>query len=210
MHKQIIAVDFDGTLCENKWPEIGEPNTELIGYLIMMQKTVGAKIILWTCRIGEMLDRAVNWCSEHGLEFDTVNENLPHIIERFGSDTRKIFANMYIDDRNFWYDDKSPKKILYLCDLTDSQQLQNGLMGLNGESGECIDILKKYLFQGHDLDKAHIAKELGDVAWYLAVSAQALGFDLETILQMNVEKLKARYPHGFDAGHSQHRSSGDI
>ena len=94
--------------------------------------------------------------------------------------------------------------------LTDSQQLQNGLMGLNGESGECIDILKKYLFQGHDLDKAHIAKELGDVAWYLAVSAQALGFDLETILQMNVEKLKARYPHGFNAGHSQHRSSGDI
>lgn len=48
------------------------------------------------------------------------------------------------------------------------------------------------------------------MAWYLAVSAQALGFDLETILQMNVEKLKARYPHGFDAGHSQHRSSGDI
>ena len=47
MHNQIIAVDFDGTLCENKWPEIGEPNTELIGYLIMMQKTVGAKIILW-------------------------------------------------------------------------------------------------------------------------------------------------------------------
>ena len=85
--------------------------------------------------------------------------------------------------------------------LTDSQQLQNGLMGLNGESGECIDILKKHLFQGHDLDKYHIAKELGDVA---------LGFDLETILQMNVEKLKARYPHGFDAGHSQHRSSGDI
>lgn len=94
--------------------------------------------------------------------------------------------------------------------LTDSQQLQNGLMGLNGESGECIDILKKHLFQGHDLDKYHIAKELGDVAWYLAVSAQALGFDLETILQTNVEKLKARYPHGFDAGHSQHRSSGDI
>ena len=94
--------------------------------------------------------------------------------------------------------------------LTDSQQLQNGLMGLNGESGECIDILKKHLFQGHDLDKYHIAKELGDVAWYLAVSAQALGFDLETILQMNVEKLKARYPHGSDAGHSQHRSSGDI
>ena len=94
--------------------------------------------------------------------------------------------------------------------LTDSQQLQNGLMGLNGESGECIDILKKHIFQGHDLDKYHIAKELWDVAWYLAVSAQALGFDLETILQMNMEKLKARYSHGFDAGYSQHCSSGDI
>ena len=95
-------------------------------------------------------------------------------------------------------------------DLPPEKLLLNGLMGLNGEAGEAIDILKKHLFQGHELDTAHMAKELGDVAWYLAVSAQALGFDLETILQMNVEKLKARYPHGFDAGHSQHRSSGDI
>ena len=95
-------------------------------------------------------------------------------------------------------------------DLPPEKLLLNGLMGLNGEAGEAIDILKKHLFQGHDLDKYHIAKELGDVAWYLAVSAQALGFDLETILQMNVEKLKVRYPHGFDAGHSHHRSSGDI
>lgn len=63
--------------------------------------------------VGEMLDKAVNWCSEHRLEFDAVNENLPHIVERFGSDTRKIFANVYIDDRNFWYNDK---KVLYLCD----------------------------------------------------------------------------------------------
>ena len=95
-------------------------------------------------------------------------------------------------------------------DLPPERLLLNGLMGLNGEAGEAIDILKKHLFQGHELDTEHMAKELGDVAWYLAVSAQALGFDLETILQMNVEKLKVRYPHGFDAGHSQHRSSGDI
>ncbi len=113
MNEPIIAVAFDGTLCKNKWPEIGEPNTELIGYLIMMQKTIGAKIILWTCRTGEMLDKAVGWCSEHELKFDAVNENLPHIIERFGCDTRKIFANMYIDDRKFWCNDK---KVLYLCD----------------------------------------------------------------------------------------------
>jgi len=94
-----------------------------------------------------------------------------------------------------------------LCPL---EQLQNGLMGLNGEAGECIDILKKHLFQGHEFEISHMAKELGDVAWYLAVSAQALGYDLETILQMNVDKLTARYPDGFDAEHSMHRSKNDI
>lgn len=88
--------------------------------------------------------------------------------------------------------------------------LLNGLMGLNGEAGEAIDILKKHLFQGHELDTAHMAKELGDVAWYLAVSANAIGYDLETIMQMNVDKLKARYPDGFDAEHSLHRNQDDI
>lgn len=78
------------------------------------------------------------------------------------------------------------------------------------EPGEAIDILKKHLFQGHELDTAHMAKELGDVAWYLAVSANAIGYDLETIMQMNVDKLKARYPDGFDAEHSLHRNQDDI
>lgn len=85
-----------------------------------------------------------------------------------------------------------------------------GLMGLNGEAGEAIDIIKKVLFQGHEFDREHMAKELGDIAWYLAVSADAIGYDLETIFQMNVDKLKARYPDGFDSEHSQHRSSDDI
>ena len=66
------------------------------------------------------------------------------------------------------------------------------------------------VFQGHELDTAHMAKELGDVAWYLAVSANAIGYDLETIMQMNVDKLKARYPDGFDAEHSLHRDQDDI
>lgn len=89
-------------------------------------------------------------------------------------------------------------------------RILNGLMGLNGEAGEAIDILKKYLFHGHDLDKQHLAKELGDVAWYLAVSADAIGYDLETILQMNVDKLLERYPEGFDSERSKHRKEGDI
>jgi len=86
----------------------------------------------------------------------------------------------------------------------------NGVMGLAGESGECVDIIKKHLFQGHELDTQHFAKELGDVAWYLAVSAYAVGYDLETIMKMNVEKLRNRYPDGFDPEKSQHRKEGDI
>ena len=94
--------------------------------------------------------------------------------------------------------------------LNSFHQLENGIMGLNGEAGECIDILKKHLFQGHKLDKEHIAKELGDIAWYLALSAEAIGYDLETIMQMNVDKLRARYPDGFDTEHSIHRAKNDI
>ena len=88
--------------------------------------------------------------------------------------------------------------------------LLNGIMGLNGEAGECIDLLKKHVFQGKPLDKEHMAKELGDVAWYLAVSAQALGYDLETIFKMNIAKLEARYPNGFEVQKSEHRAEGDI
>lgn len=90
-------------------------------------------------------------------------------------------------------------------------RILQGLMGLNGEAGECIDILKKVLFQGHDLDKERLAGELGDVAWYLAVSADAIGYDLETIFKKNIEKLNKRYPNGhFEAEKSIHRSEDDV
>ena len=88
--------------------------------------------------------------------------------------------------------------------------LINASLGLCGESGEVADIIKKATFQGHELDVEHVAKELGDVAWYLAVGARAIGYDLETIMQMNVDKLRARYPTGFSAEKSQHRQAGDI
>lgn len=84
-------------------------------------------------------------------------------------------------------------------------RLLNGLMGLNGEAGECIDILKKYLFQGHELDKEHLAEELGDVAWYLSVTADALGYSLQEIFKMNIEKLRERYPDGFEEERSINR-----
>lgn len=90
------------------------------------------------------------------------------------------------------------------------RQLGNVGLGLTGESGEVADMIKKHLFQGHDLDREHIAKELGDVAWYIALGAELIGYDLESILQMNIEKLWGRYPDGFDPEKSIHRKEGDI
>ncbi len=94
--------------------------------------------------------------------------------------------------------------------LDTTDLLVNGVMGLSGESGECIDLVKKHIFQMHPLDKEKLAKELGDVAWYIATTAYAIGYDLETIMQMNIDKLKARYPDGFDSERSQHRAKGDV
>lgn len=95
--------------------------------------------------------------------------------------------------------------------LPQLEQLTNGVMGLCGEAGECIDLVKKYRYQGHvDLDVTHLAKELGDVAWYLAVSAAAIGYSLDEVLEMNIEKRKKRYPNGFDPERSANRAEGDI
>ena len=94
--------------------------------------------------------------------------------------------------------------------LTASDLLINAALGLCGESGEVADLVKKHRFQGHDLDFDHIAKELGDIAWYLAVGAYAIGLDLETIFRMNIDKLKARYPDGFSTDRSLHRAENDV
>ena len=90
-------------------------------------------------------------------------------------------------------------------DLDKKDILINGVMGLCGESGEAIDLVKKHLAQGHELDKEKLAKELGDIAWYLAETAHAIGYDLEVIFQMNIDKLEKRYPDGFDVNKSIHR-----
>ena len=83
--------------------------------------------------------------------------------------------------------------------------LINGVMGLCGEAGEAIDLVKKHLHQGHELDRQALKKELGDIAWYLAETAYALDLTLEDVLTANLEKLKARYPEGFDTERSVQR-----
>ena len=95
---KIIAVDFDGTLCENKYPAIGKPKKRVIKRLLREQEK-GARIILWTCRSGELLANAYIWCLAHGIRFNAVNRNLPEEVEKFNTDPRKIGATEYWDDK---------------------------------------------------------------------------------------------------------------
>jgi len=90
-------------------------------------------------------------------------------------------------------------------DMSAIDQLRNACYGMCGESGECIDVLKKHDFQGHTLDTDKLIDEAGDVLWYVAQLAEGLGVSLEEIAEHNIEKLKKRYPDGFDADKSIHR-----
>ena len=90
-------------------------------------------------------------------------------------------------------------------DLVGSELLLDGLMGLNGEAGEAIDICKKWLFQGHNFDREHLIEELGDIAWYLAITCTALNVKLGTVMEDNIKKLSKRYPEGFTAAQSINR-----
>ena len=86
-----------------------------------------------------------------------------------------------------------------------SPKIENGILGLCGETGEIADAYKKHLYQGHEFDREHMAEELGDVCWYVAEMASGLGLPLEEIMAQNIEKLRKRYPDGFDAERSVHR-----
>ena len=96
----IIAVDFDGVLCQHKFPEIGESNHIIIALLKSIHKD-GNKLILWTCRGGKYLKDAVDWCKSYGLEFDAVNEDVDEIKNsEFGKDKSvKVHADIFLDDR---------------------------------------------------------------------------------------------------------------
>ena len=94
--------------------------------------------------------------------------------------------------------------------LDKKDALINSVMGLCGESGEAIDIVKKWLMQGHELDREHLVRELGDVAWYLAEAATALDVPLEAVFQGNLDKLRQRFPNGFDTGASVNRKEVDL
>lgn len=95
---KVIAVDFDGTLSFGQWPEVGPANDKLVRFL-QNRKGLGDKLILWTCRVGKELTLAVEWCRQQGLTFDAVNDNLPEVIELYGTNSRKVSCDYYIDDK---------------------------------------------------------------------------------------------------------------
>ena len=96
-YKPIVAVDFDGTLSlDAQYPNIGRFNTRLYEALMKL-KGIGWSIVLWTCREGKELKEAVEWCANNGLKFDAINENPPEVPFK----SRKVVADMYIDDRAY-------------------------------------------------------------------------------------------------------------
>ena len=86
----------------------------------------------------------------------------------------------------------------------------NACLGLSGEVGEFNDMIKKWIFHEKEFDVEHAKKEAGDIMWYLAMLCESFGWDLDEIMQMNVDKLRARYPEGFDVNRANHRAEGDV
>lgn len=94
--------------------------------------------------------------------------------------------------------------------IPDVGGVLNGCLGLAGEAGETLDMIKKWVFHEKDLDMEHFKKELGDVMWYVAMICKSMEIDMDEVLQMNVDKLKARYPEGFDVERANNRAEGDV
>lgn len=112
-----------------------------------------------------------------------------------------------IDAAWFTWDDYEEEAMRTAGDLDEREMLVNGALGIAGEAGEVADLIKKHLFHGHPLDPIKVARELGDVLWYVALLAVAIGWRLEDIARANVAKLKSRYPDGFDPERSKARES---
>lgn len=110
---KVIAVDFDNTIARTKYPEILEPIDETIEFL-KTAKELGAKIVLWTCREDKVLQDAIRWCILHYVPIDYINENVPERIKLFGNDSRKIGADLYIDDKSVGHIQNSDHLLIWL------------------------------------------------------------------------------------------------
>ena len=155
----------------------------------------------------------------NGLKISTYSEQLEDydIVEVWKMRYKDTTLSFDLEDRKLVWKEQEQKyymtgreyqelaRVTQNLKLDKTQQLLNGCCGLAGESGEVIDIVKKYAFQGHDLDAEHIKEELGDVMWYIALLCNVIGVDLSEVMNENIQKLKRRYPQGFDSDKSVNR-----
>lgn len=129
--------------------------------------------------------------------FDEATEAIKELARKVNID--RLYANEY------------QRLAMRTCSVTDDEEemLYHAVFGLNSEAGEVAGIFQKH-FQGHEVKREHLLKELGDCCWMIAEACTALDATLEEVMQTNIDKLKARYPEGFDPEKSLHRKEGDI
>jgi len=133
MHRRVVlCVDFDGCLCQHEFPRIGQIIQPAFDTLIKLQQQIRTRLILWTCREpGQGLEEAVQFCHEHGLDFDTVNEGWA-LMDGFA--LHKVIADFYIDDRNIDWKDTKDEELRWECiyrRVWDYHCKINGLNSLN-------------------------------------------------------------------------------
>lgn len=117
----IIAIDFDGVLVKDKFPEIGDPDWGMLKAVWKLGFTPH-ELVLNTCRVGERLEEAVEWCKHHDLRFTSVNSNTPSNLNKYGTDPRKVYADVYIDDRACGY--SRCKAINFLTKIFEEERLK--------------------------------------------------------------------------------------
>lgn len=112
----IIAVDFDGVLVEDKFPDIGKEDAEMVSLVRELIEKPGIEVVLWTSRVAGPLYNALSWCTQHKLFFDAINENAPSNRKKYEKiypmGTRKVYANCYLDDHNLGYNRQQAIEIL--------------------------------------------------------------------------------------------------
>ena len=183
----IYAVDFDGTLCRGMYPKIGEPITKMIEWC-KQHKESGDKLILWTCRNGELLEEAIEWCKNQGIEFDAINENLSERIEEYGSDTRKVSADFYIDDKNLMVDELEKRGEIVPLKPKDREYRNLIQLNLSQEPNKRID--SDHYVDGYATTwDAYLLGEKDGVQYFERVDRNAFdGADMsDIIMQLNHE-----------------------
>lgn len=123
-----------------------------------------------------------------------------------GKATNRVIQSILTCDMEYLHGQNVVRKE----DMIDIGGILNGCLGLSGESGETLDMIKRFVFHEKELDEEHLKKELGDVMWYVAMICESVGFDLDDVMQTNIDKLVSRYPDGFDTYRANHRAKDDV